>query len=400
MSLQGKFKMLRRSIGLVLVLLIVLADLSCVSQVRSQCYQAESIDLKKTDDSYVLLVAPKFESADHYAVQLLNLYGRPVHQWMFDQAPYLGRLVSEDNLLVSFMVEDDSAVPGLKVTGLIAEYDWEGKLIWSHRDNLMHHDFIRLSNGHTSYLAWKRIPKNIAYKIKGGIPKTEFDGDIWGDVIREVNTKGEVIWQWESFKYLDTQKYELSKSDRRREWTHMNSIAYTDSNPINGTPAYLLSSRRLSTVFIIEKESKKILWESPRGLFVHQHDASFDGQNIMVFDNGINSSRIVVVDPKSNNLVWEYKGSQRSSKLYNYQFYSYITSGVQRLSNGNIHITMGVPGIMLEVTSDKERVWYGHGPVNKGDIGWPYGFLFKTFRYKLKDETKMTVSKLQKCRTS
>ncbi|GEM_PF-1090828 len=107
--------------------------------------------------------------------------------------------------------------------------------------------------------------------------------------------------------------------------------------------------------------------------------------NILVFDNGgvagfgalvpglpgtypatyRDYSRIIEFNPKSLEVVWEYKNvaeTTRANKVER-KFYSMLISGAQRLANGNTMITEGMSGRVFEVTKDNEIVWeYNHRP--------------------------------------
>jgi hypothetical protein len=81
-----------------------------------------------------------------------------------------------------------------------------------------------------------------------------------------------------------------------------------------------------------------------------------DNGNILLFDNGahrrgMNFSRVIEIDPKSNEIAWEYQGDPPLS------FYSYNISSAERFSNGNTLICEGAPGRVLEVTQGGEIVW-------------------------------------------
>ena len=62
-------------------------------------------------------------------------------------------------------------------------------------------------------------------------------------------------------------------------------------------------------------------------------------------------SRVIEVNPVSNEIVWEYAGEPPIS------FYSQATSSADRLPNGNTLICEGTPGRIFEVTANKDIVW-------------------------------------------
>jgi hypothetical protein len=108
-----------------------------------------------------------------------------------------------------------------------------------------------------------------------------------------------------------------------------------------------------------------------------------DNGNILVFDNGphrqgeIQSySRVLEVNPKTNEIEWEYKSNPSS------EFFGSFQSGAQRLPNGNTMICEGPSGRIFEVTAEKELVWDFISP-----FYYPYVILghsnvvFRAYRY-------------------
>jgi hypothetical protein len=85
---------------------------------------------------------------------------------------------------------------------------------------------------------------------------------------------------------------------------------------------------------------------------------------VLLFDNGshrrgqgVPYSRVIEIDPATNQIVWEYRGEPPFS------FYSPVISSAERLPNGNTLICEGSAGRLFEVTPDKEIVWEYINPV-------------------------------------
>ena len=77
---------------------------------------------------------------------------------------------------------------------------------------------------------------------------------------------------------------------------------------------------------------------------------------MLIFDNGPHrrgpsGSRVIEVDPTSNEIAWEYKGTPAIS------FFSFHVSGAERLPNGNTLVCEGGAGRLFELTPNKELVW-------------------------------------------
>ena len=112
---------------------------------------------------------------------------------------------------------------------------------------------------------------------------------------------------------------------------------------------------------IINKQTKEFDWALQDYEFGQQHDVQMlPNGNILFFANGAIpvgyhgpevGSRVIELDPKTNEIVWEYVGDPPRS------FFSWFISGCQRLPNGNTLICEGLWGRLFEVTPEKEIVW-------------------------------------------
>ena len=110
---------------------------------------------------------------------------------------------------------------------------------------------------------------------------------------------------------------------------------------------------------IIDKKSGDFTWRIGDDVLAQQHDPSIlSNGNVLIFDNGQFRrdttglfSRVIEVDPKTNEIVWTYQDNPRIN------FFSSHISGARRLVNGNTLITEGMFGRMFQVTPDGEVVW-------------------------------------------
>ena len=110
-------------------------------------------------------------------------------------------------------------------------------------------------------------------------------------------------------------------------------------------------------VGIIDRASGAFKWKWGRDTISHQHHATYlETGKILIFDNGAHRrnapsySRIIEVDPESDEITWEYKGDPLVA------FNSFALSSAQRLPNGNTLICEGVHGRIFEITSEGETV--------------------------------------------
>jgi hypothetical protein len=94
----------------------------------------------------------------------------------------------------------------------------------------------------------------------------------------------------------------------------------------------------------IERATGNIIWELFSPPLAQQHDPRpLPNGNVLIFDNGTHRpdhpatfSRVIEVDPRNSEIVWEYVDQSL------FEFFSPYISGAQRLANGNTLICEGV----------------------------------------------------------
>ncbi|MFW2368962.1 MAG: aryl-sulfate sulfotransferase [Desulforhopalus sp.] len=283
-----------------------------------------------------------------------------------------------------------------------------------------HHDYQRAGNpvgyyapgmdpltdqGNTLILSHKNLTnKNISEK------------PLLDDVILEVNWEGDIEWEWVCSEHFAEMGFsESSKNAMARnpnmvvgdgvmgDWMHINSMSalgpnrFYDSGDDRFHPDNIIwDGRQTNIIAIIDKPSGKIVWQigpdydqsaevRNLGWIIGQHHAhmiprGLPGEgNILVFDNGgfagygvpnpgspsghnnalRDFSRVIEFDPVTLQVVWQYSYIEAGAinKMNNYNFYSPLISGAQRLPNGNTLITEGSTGRLFEVTPAYETVW-------------------------------------------
>ena len=154
------------------------------------------------------------------------------------------------------------------------------------------------------------------------------------------------------------------------------------------TIAALFSPRNLDMVVLVDKDTKKIVWEwthTYKGGMAHQHEPQmipkgFPGEgNILLFDNGLfprhrdhsGVSMVFEVNPVTKDIVWKYESSGHSST----KFFSKTRGSVLRLKNGNTFISEDNTGRIFQVSPAGEIVWEY---VNRSDVSragqYPYDY--------------------------
>ena len=312
-------------------------------------------------------------------VYLIDMVGEVVHQWEIPGHPgNYGKLQPNGNLLVSTMSENGPA--GLAARGgLIQELDWDGNLVWEHRDDLQHHDFHRLANGNLIYLSWELMPREAAARVVGGAPGSEHRaGGIWGDYLCEVDVDGALVWEWRIWEHLEIENYPMVHTRSRHEFGHSNTIVPIGDDRIG------ICCRYLDWVGVIDRASGNLVYERHEPDWGGPHDfQAIENGNYLIFANRNaqipRGSQIVEWDPNTDKTVWEYWGNP------SHTFDSHYISGCQRLWNGNTLICEGLWGRFFEVTPDGEIVWEYISPfTGNEDKGMSVGdqsTVFRAYRY-------------------
>jgi outer membrane protein assembly factor BamB len=156
---------------------------------------------------------------------------------------------------------------------------------------------------------------------------------------------------------------------RRWEWTHLNGFDVNDSGDI------VFSCRCIDRVCVINNASGELVWKWDK---THgQHNPTWlNNGNIMIFDNGHDSSRVVEVNPADGDIAWQYMGKPA------HQFHSGHISGASALDSGNVLVCEGTSGRLFEVNRNHEVVWEWINPfLNNNKRGEPTVSIYRAHRY-------------------
>ena len=131
-------------------------------------------------------------------------------------------------------------------------------------------------------------------------------------------------------------------------------------SPLFDAGNVLVTVRKQDTVAIFDFARGELLWAWGQGEIVGIHDAQLvDGGRVLIFDNRSRSSeeagdgwsRIVEVDPRTDEIVWQYRADPPEN------FYSHSRGTVRRLAGGNTLIASSNQGRIFEVTRNGEIAW-------------------------------------------
>jgi len=197
------------------------------------------------------------------------------------------------------------------------------------------------------------------------------DGAVLEGIVQEIDIgSGEVLFEWHSLDHVgfDESLYELSPdTEDAFDYFHINSIDVDDDGNL------LVSARRTSAVYKIDRESGEVIWRlggeksdftmEDEAVFAYQHDArrQADG-TITLFDNRgermDEPSRAVALeldeDAMTATLVREY--------IHPTETFAIFQGNVQTLPNGNVFIGWGSAPYLSEHGRDGELLFDARFP--------------------------------------
>jgi hypothetical protein len=236
--------------------------------------------------------------------------------------------------------------------GDFSEVTPDGEVVWHYEDPAHHHDGRWLANGNLLYAACAPVPAGFAERVPGGTPHGP-DEVMYGDVIREVNRAGELVWEWKAWEHLKPEDFPIHPGFGRYHWPLVNGL------DVDANGMVLMSLRTTAGIVGVDKASGDVKLHVPPSVVSHQHaPVALANGNILTFDNGnfrtgahVPFSRVLEIDPATNAVVWSYADEMVNA------FFTAFMGNAQRLPNGNTHITESATGRLFEVTPAGEVVW-------------------------------------------
>jgi len=216
-----------------------------------------------------------------------------------------------------------------------------------------HHDVYAAASGEVVAPEHRRRPGSPAY-----------EGEILDDGVLVLDADGKLREEISLYDlFLDSPYAFLLPRTRLAEYRgkdgvepfHLNHVEVLDGSLSSLSPLYragnlLISLRHLSCVAIVDSRNRKILWAWGPGNVVFQHDPTMlPNGDVLIFDNGLKSSQVVEVDPRTDRVVWSYAPHDG--------FFSPQLGAAQRLENGNTLVTESDRGYAFEVSPAGEVVW-------------------------------------------
>ena len=302
---------------------------------------------------------------------LLAMDGRVVHRWHIPYGDYWkpsadiprrpderyvywrkARLMPNGDLVV-IVVEAGTTPWGL---GLI-RIDRDSRIVWKYLKRA-HHDFCIDEQGRVYVLT-----QRIRTRPLGDL--TNIQAPFVEDLLTVLSPAGEELWSVSVYEALKKSHWTVmyrAPADERGDYLHTNAVALVSPAQARVCPVVraghlLISMRDLDLIGTLDPESRSFSWVA-KGAWIRQHDPDIlDNGNILMFDNlgrfnrPGGRSRVMEVDPVTNETVWCFEGSDQD------EFCSEVRGSQQRLPNGNTLITESDGGRILEVTRGKTVVW-------------------------------------------
>ena len=293
-------------------------------------------------------------------IYLIDMDGEVAHRWEVETAlQSFARLLPNGNLVYPTRDRSDISEAGLR------ELDPESDVVWSYHCRV-DHDFQVRDDGR---LLIHTIRDDTVPEIGPELKRNPY--------IVEIDREKTLHWEWAGEDHLDEIRELLSEEEwafveRRIEeeysfdWAHNNTLQLVPPNetyeaekardgPVRFEPGNIVFSyRSVDVIGVIDYPSGEIVWAwGPSELDGQHLPHVLENGNLLIFDNGTERgwSRVIELDPLTEEIVWEYTGDPRE------EFYSKFISGAQRLPNGNTLICEGMDRHLFEVTPDCEVVW-------------------------------------------
>jgi hypothetical protein len=285
-----------------------------------------------------------------------------VSGWTPDRAIYVRRAHAYPNGDLLALYESPAHTPN--GCGL-ARLDRDSRVLWT-CDRNTHHDFSVAGNG-TIYTLTHTVRRK---------PLPNWDQLLFpviDEFITVLSPQGEPIQTMSLFEMLGESPFNVplvTHTDQLGDVLHSNTLhvipqGFADCYDRIEQGDLMVCLRNLNLVVVVRPDDEEIVWATT-GPWRMPHDPDpLDNGNILIFDNcfsrgGQQGSRVLEFDPRTDDVVWRYAGSQQSPLR------SDIRSCQQLLGNGNVLVTESDRGRLLEVTRDGQVVWEYVHPVRGG----------------------------------
>lgn len=246
-----------------------------------------------------------------------------------------------------------------------------------------HHEMILLENGHYMILIYDPQAVDMSEIVPGGSPWAT----VIGLVIQEVDTEGNVYFQWRSWDHFEITDAtdDIDLTEGHIDYVHGNALEIDKDGNI------LLSSRHLDEVTKIDYETGDVIWRM--GLkaknndfefindsigFSHQHDINLVSDSIYtLYDNGnlheppFSRALQYLIDEDSMQVtrIWDYRKQP--------DIYGFATGSYQDVNGEHAMICWGYSASDLVAT---EVDYQGNELLNLS-VDIPNVYVYRTYRF-------------------
>jgi len=293
-----------------------------------------------------------YNSRKAHGALLMDMNGEKVFAWLSRGGPWQhAELLPNGDVLA--LVKDQR----------LLRLDRNSRELWTYRARF-HHDLDVDDQGNIWTLVRRGRVLPWVHPTIESLVDVVMVFDPEGHVLREIDVLG--LLKASAHRYLLPVVSHLRSLDQaggQLDLLHTNHIEVFDGhlaakNRLFARGNILLSLRNINAVVIIDGESLQILWLwGPSNLTYQHHPTLLENGNILIFDNGTEHSRVLELNPDSQQIVWSYAPREN--------FFSRTRGSSQRLPNGNTLITESNRGYVFEVTPGGQKTWvYANPDVN------------------------------------
>ncbi len=309
------------------------------------------ITINNNPDSGYIFLDNRTSGSNSYNV-IFDNSGSPI--WYLQTDDERRDMKVQQNGILTMLARDG----GNRFVGLNTNYQEVASYAATNGYSTDEHEMVVLENGHYLLIGLHSENVDMTQYVTGA----NTNASVGETVIQEFTPDGDLIFQWRAWDHFDVRDLHLdnNKSSSFR-FPHMNAIDIdTDGN-------ILLSSRHISEITKIDRETGEIIWrlggahsdfnfiddplQGPR----NQHAIRHTGLNrYLLFDNGdLHSPQLsraceyeVDLENKTASLIFEYRESP--------DVYAHYMGNTQRLPNGNTLINWAVGNLpkLTEVQPD------------------------------------------------
>jgi hypothetical protein len=285
---------------------------------------------------------------------LMDMEGKPVHLWRF---PY-ERAFPDTHLPTTPNAREFWRRALLLPNGdVIAIFDGQGLIRIDQRSQLRwaapigaHHDLFLASDGQLWVLSRK-------VQI---VPQINAEEPVFEDFVSVVNGEGKVVREISILKALWRSDYRslLALGPHSGDLLHTNALFRLTGERAAEIPAFrkgnlLLSMPNLNALAVLDPEREEIVWVLAGASHFQHNPYLIASRGILLLDNRWRpgASRAVEIDPVTQKVLWQYRGTSKSP------FYTEYNGAAYRLDNGDTLLVESDAGRAIEVDREGQIVW-------------------------------------------